>query len=387
MQRLNKTKVNKRSKVTSVNKAMLPKSTVVSPQTKITPGKGVVVSHTEYLDTIHLTQNTHVAVVGKSNGYAINAGSVFTFPWLSAIARAFDKYRFTALKFELVTRNPVTYSGMVYMALDPDTTDPAPTEIQDFMSMKLSTSAIIYENAILNVPAVEVRALHNPMTYAFTKQVSGADPVPNVYTVGRLWVGALVAQECFMELRVSYTVELRDPQNIVGGAVDSWVPDFPPAEGYTDRDHGLNLMSYYAQTLPALVARYFFRGKNTVAIDVSKIKGNLLSIEHSTSDAGETEFGPGEMFDEDTPRALLLDNDGNTLAEYSHGTHGTAHGLLTTLFSQNGGVFNTLADGMRQTFDLHKMLELFPSTRWIVPALSLINAFSGSWTMRVKTEL
>lgn len=47
--------------------------------------------------------------------YDINAGDKQSFPWLSSIARSFDKYRLTNLQFKYVPVVPTTTVGDIAM--------------------------------------------------------------------------------------------------------------------------------------------------------------------------------------------------------------------------------------------------------------------------------
>lgn len=58
----------------------------------------------------------------------INPADGATFPWLSGVARKYEKYRFRKLKFTMVPHAPTTASGTLGMYVDYDPSDvPAPT--------------------------------------------------------------------------------------------------------------------------------------------------------------------------------------------------------------------------------------------------------------------
>jgi hypothetical protein len=83
------------------------------------------------LDTYRVRHSEYIADVKGSvnfsvSKYRVNPADGRTFPWLSAIAPNFEKYRFVSLKFELKPQAPSITSGVIMMAFDYDPTDPAP---------------------------------------------------------------------------------------------------------------------------------------------------------------------------------------------------------------------------------------------------------------------
>ena len=88
----------------------------------------VRIRHREYLQDIDVTASTDARIT-----LALNPG--ITFPWLSGIANAFEKYRFHSLKFEFVTATATTTTGAIALApdYDPDDIDFALTKRQLYM--------------------------------------------------------------------------------------------------------------------------------------------------------------------------------------------------------------------------------------------------------------
>lgn len=165
----------------------------------------------QIVDSVTLTQGSF-SIVGKANGYAINPGSVHTFPWLAGIARRFEKYRFHHLEFTLVPNAPVTFAGRMFMALDTDPLDPPPGSIAEFTTNRYQTSSLVYQQCRLRLDKKDCEVLHTPYKFAFVKQQTGADPPGRSSTVGRLYLASSAGQAgTTATLRVRGLVELMTP--------------------------------------------------------------------------------------------------------------------------------------------------------------------------------
>lgn len=67
---------------------------------------------------------------------AINPGSVISFPWLAPIARSFESYVFTSLKFIYVPTCSNLLNGTIGMSVDYDPTDSAPIGYTEMLNSK-----------------------------------------------------------------------------------------------------------------------------------------------------------------------------------------------------------------------------------------------------------
>lgn len=336
-----------------------PRSTVLS--------KGhVIINHSELVDTITAQSNTF-SIYGKLNGYAINAGSAFTFPWLYKVARCYDKYRFHSLKFTLKSRNPVTFSGSVFLALDTDTTDPPPTTSSQMMSMRYSKTAIVYDSLELSLSGRDCIDLHRPMTYGYVKERNGPDALPNVSTVGRLFFASSLTQTSNFDLYVTYTVELMDAQltpdavgkgQLAGSQTlkSNQQPQFivPPEGGFT---------GYVA--LPV-------GEPSALAIDLKKIQGRLLETILAGRD-GTGQYGPGQIFGLDGVAYTIMDEGFQRLIN-NVSQSSTVPFKVDSGFGQTGAEFDDKADGTYFTWDIEEMLRLYPTARYLVP---LITSLTG----------
>lgn len=75
-----------------------------------------------------------------SGGQTINPGISDNWPWLASVAKSFQKFRFTWLRFIYVPQTPTTTPGSVwlYMSFDPRDTNPA-----DLQAVSMSEDSVI----------------------------------------------------------------------------------------------------------------------------------------------------------------------------------------------------------------------------------------------------
>lgn len=100
--------------------APLTRSVVLSgraPQIKSLGNGRILVKHRELLDQVT------GSILFDNDSFPINPGLVTTFPWLSSIARDYEKYIFRKLHFSYVPRTAATVVGGVILACDFDAAD------------------------------------------------------------------------------------------------------------------------------------------------------------------------------------------------------------------------------------------------------------------------
>ena len=164
----NNKKQNRKSKpkssFTKVQRA--PVASVINyiqrnPRMSSTRG-GFNVQHTELITT--LTNSTGTYVVAQ---YPVNPGISVTFPWLSAIAIKFDKYRFKKLSFSYHTIAPTLGTGDVFLIPDYDATDLAPDTVEKAANTSGTKSGAIWKNFTLNV---DCKSLHSSNPHLFVRE-------------------------------------------------------------------------------------------------------------------------------------------------------------------------------------------------------------------------
>ena len=110
------------------------------------------VEETEYIAEIVPTAFPNFSV----QTFPVNPGQGGTFPWLSNIARNFEKYKFEMLEF--IYKREVSefaangQAGKVIMAFDPDAADPAFHNKQQMEDNDPHTDCMPCENMVMRVP-------------------------------------------------------------------------------------------------------------------------------------------------------------------------------------------------------------------------------------------
>jgi len=166
----------------------------------------MIINHKEYITEI----------VGGVNftpaSFNINPGLSSTFPWLSSVARNFEKYKFRHCNFRYEPEAATTAPGSVMMSVDIDAADAPPVTKAMIMTVKDAQRAPTWSNCETTIPErvaeLFVRTTGNP---------AGTDI--KTYDAGKLTVATQgqSASGAVGELYVDYCVELH-------------VPQFPPSD-------------------------------------------------------------------------------------------------------------------------------------------------------------
>lgn len=82
---------------------------------------------------------------GRLRGFYIQPGNSHSFPMLSGLVNNFDTYRFERLSFHVMPMVAADHSGSIFMAVDPDPTDPAPSTEMEMSGFAMSTAASIWQ--------------------------------------------------------------------------------------------------------------------------------------------------------------------------------------------------------------------------------------------------
>jgi len=166
------------------------------------------VRHSEYFGEIG-TANSIFTVTGNSP-YAINPANDAVFPWLSPIALRYETYKFHKLDFRYETMVSTSTGGAIFMAVDYDATDPAPTSKQNFLSYKSAVRGPVWQ-AIRHV--CDPKDLHKIPQRNTLNQAPPPGQDPRLYNVGNLFTAyESVSPASNGELWVDYDVEFQTPQ-------------------------------------------------------------------------------------------------------------------------------------------------------------------------------
>jgi hypothetical protein len=171
----------------------------------------LVVQESEYIGEI--TPSAYPAF--SLQQYAVNPGQAGTFPWLSTIARNFEKYEFEALAF-VYKREVSEYAangqtGKVIMSFDTDASDPAPANKQAMEDTDPHCDCMPSENMRLVVPQAMLKQFKDAMYVRPGAQPANTDI--KTYDLGNLFVACqgTAANTAVGELHVEYRLRLMIP--------------------------------------------------------------------------------------------------------------------------------------------------------------------------------
>lgn len=83
---------------------------------------------------------------------AINPGDSYSFPWLSGVARNFEKYVINKLTIEYKTGQSSIIPGKIQMGPDFDPSDPSPMSKKELLTYTLACDGPVWQNFSLDIP-------------------------------------------------------------------------------------------------------------------------------------------------------------------------------------------------------------------------------------------
>lgn len=176
--------------------------------------KTIIVSESEFISEVAVSNqpNFNVAL-----NLPINPGQASTFPWLSTIAKQYEKYCFRSLQFvykpEVTQFNPTSSAqGKVMLSCDYDASDAPPASKQQVEDTDPHADCMPYERLSLSL---DPRELHKNSDARFVRPAGlpGGNDI-KTYDCGNLYVsnqGQTGNGVNLGELHVVYTVELSVP--------------------------------------------------------------------------------------------------------------------------------------------------------------------------------
>jgi hypothetical protein len=193
-------------------------------------GKGRTRNGTTNRRDFVIEEDEYIAEVTPANEpafnvtqYPVNPGQVGTFPWLSTIAKNFEKYCFEKLEFyykrevsEFATNGQ---TGKVIYSFDTDASDPAPFGKQEMEATDPHEDALPSENFRLPIPTKMLIPLMNDAHFVRPGALPPGTDL-KTYDVGTLNVAtqATAANTATGELHVRYRVRLMVPVLPPGGS-------------------------------------------------------------------------------------------------------------------------------------------------------------------------
>ncbi len=160
----------------------------------------------------------HEELVGNVNGstgfavttYRINPGLPTMFAWLSSIAPNYESYKFRRLQFKYVPACSTSTSGVIYLTVEFDPQDPAPTSERQIATYDGCRTGVVWTRHTYDCAH---RNLSKRSSYFVRNGSVPNDDLP-FYDVGYLIISTTGNPDTNMvgKLWVEYDIELTTPQ-------------------------------------------------------------------------------------------------------------------------------------------------------------------------------
>lgn len=190
---------SKKDKVNKIPAAHATTTVMSKPKTTSRNG-GVVLQHKGLVSSF-VGSTTFTA-----SNFQVNPGLAGVFPWASQLARSYDKYRFTSLKFLYRSVVPTTTAGVVMMSFDYDTLDILPTTKFEHSQTTPNVESNSFNSFELKVKCDNV--------WRFVRQGAVASTDLKTYDFGQLVISSSYGAASLLgEIYVEYTIELDKPSH------------------------------------------------------------------------------------------------------------------------------------------------------------------------------
>jgi hypothetical protein len=148
--------------------------------------------------------------------FPINPANPRTFPWLSYIARLYDKYRFYGLKFMFVNAVSTQTEGNLMMSLDYDTLDAAPANLVQASQLAKYKVSPLYCPCEFSIPVSHPGNSNWLYTFDLSATTNTVDL--KTYNLGNFFLsldGVPQDGKDYGYLAVEYDVELLDKNPVI----------------------------------------------------------------------------------------------------------------------------------------------------------------------------
>lgn len=175
--------------------------------TKRTGKKPVVVTNA---GITRVTHRSFLQPITSAASYTVtkipcNPGLSGSFPWVSKLARRYEEYRFTRLRYEVRSVVASSKSGVVMMSFDYDAADETPQTKAEQAQTVPNSETNVWMNNDLSVP------MDNQWKYVRAGVLASNLDV-KTYDAGNMWLSSAYGDNGVGgELYVEYTIEFRRP--------------------------------------------------------------------------------------------------------------------------------------------------------------------------------
>lgn len=309
----------------------------------------------------------------RTPGMDLNPCCPDLFPWLSSVAPSFEEYTFHSLSFELISSNPTSFAGRVYMALDYDYDDDPNVTMTQLMANSSSASGPVYQNLSLKA---DPKKMHGNMPRKFTSVQQRPTYVePRTSFCGFLLIATDAVQVSTFDLRISYDVELFTPQLEATLVRDAFTAYAPVATSALTTAVG----GVFAGPVPALT------GATGITSPVAMVVPGSGNVPLMNVPAGSASVAATSALDLLSARTGNLELDvKNFVTGVSPSSLGATSGLVTNsyVFDSLGNSLGALADvpGVRTTFGVETPSSMNTASahylaKTLVPLANLFNTY------------
>lgn len=364
-----------------------------APRINGVQGQVITVRRKELVGTVTNGSNYTFWINNESTstpGYDISPTNSVVFPWASGIATSFEKFRFDRVHFELISSQPATTAGRVYMGVDPDWDDPVPNSKTQLAGLMCSVSGGVWESLGLEVPCA---AFNRGQEWRYCNVANRESPEPRTSFMGFLTIGIDSPTTCLWDLWVDYEVHLAVPtseQPTAGSSVG--VIQYPTAGNVFGVKFNSNVTGPLSiRDMASALGHYFVPGNPCDLIEIPPSRKGLI-----TSDMvlGQTAKSPTTALFTDHLRTIwkCVDKAGNVLFDID----GEAGGF-SSIADQVVGVYNAFSSmggtgtesRQKIAFRIEDVLAQYPLTRYLIPVVTALayTTFGSVKDFSVKYEL
>lgn len=186
-------------------------ATVSNGQPQFNNAKSTVVSHREYIGD--LVTSTSTASYSTNNTFVLQPGDFNTFPWLSALAGRYQRYRFRKVAMTFISESPSSVAGAVVIGFDRNAATTAPTTKMAMMELQDSIKCNAWDHASLSINMKSTPTLYTSIGNAYPSGPTGTYADIKTFASGVFWVGTsgTPVSSTLGELYIDYEIELINP--------------------------------------------------------------------------------------------------------------------------------------------------------------------------------
>jgi hypothetical protein len=167
-------------------------------------GGRTIIKHSEYVGDI--VGSTNFAVPLSLN---LNPGLQASFPWLSQIANAYEKFSVKQIQYRYCAESPTSQTGAVFLSPEYNPQDPPPVSKLETFQNEDTVRTVPWEDVVCKIPTKYLKVYNEyfvRLGFMANSDIKTYDPlILNVCTQGNA-VGTIG------EIWVDYQIELINPQ-------------------------------------------------------------------------------------------------------------------------------------------------------------------------------